>query len=270
MAAIAVHRANDPIALAAIELHRSLGQSHRSDWNNRSLRTSHATRQNANGNRQQSAPLLPNPDSPIPTPGPKPLPPSDSLPHHARMTDLSLSQAVAVLHQGGVIAYPTEAVWGLGCDPYDQAAVTRLLQIKQRPVEKGLIVVAAELEPLRPLLDLTALPAERLAAVLASWPGAHTWVLPAAAQAPPWVTGAHRSIAVRISAHPQVAALCRAWGGALVSTSANRGGEPPARQRAELDPQLLSALDGVVGGETGGLAQPTPIRDAVSGEILRA
>ncbi|MBD7922123.1 L-threonylcarbamoyladenylate synthase [Xanthomonas bonasiae] len=186
------------------------------------------------------------------------------------MTDLSLSQAVAALRQGGVVAYPTEAVWGLGCDPYDQTAVTRLLQIKQRPVEKGLIVVAAELEPLRPLLDLPALPPERLAAVLASWPGAHTWVLPAAAQAPPWITGAHRSIAVRISAHPQVAALCRAWGGALVSTSANRGGEPPARQRAELDPHLLAALDGVVGGETGGLAQPTPIRDAVSGEILRA
>ncbi|KLD69281.1 hypothetical protein Y886_43085, partial [Xanthomonas hyacinthi DSM 19077] len=78
----------------------------------------------------------------------------DDLPHHARMTDLSLSQAVAVLQQGGVIAYPTEAVWGLGCDPHDQAAVTRLLRIKQRPLEKGLIVVAAELEPLRPLLDV--------------------------------------------------------------------------------------------------------------------
>ncbi|UYB52902.1 Sua5/YciO/YrdC/YwlC family protein [Xanthomonas sp. AM6] len=186
------------------------------------------------------------------------------------MTDLSPSQAVAVLQRGGVIAYPTEAVWGLGCDPHDEAAVTRLLRIKQRPVEKGLIVVAAELEPLRPLLDLSALPAERLAAVLGSWPGPHTWVLPAAAHAPRWVTGAHRGIAVRISAHPQVAALCRAWGGALVSTSANRGGEPPARQRADLDPQLLAALDGVVGGDTGDLAQPTPIRDAVSGEILRA
>lgn len=186
------------------------------------------------------------------------------------MPDLSLNQAVAVLQQGGVIAYPTEAVWGLGCDPYDRTAVTRLLQIKQRPVEKGLIVVAAELEPLRPLLELSALPPERLAAVLASWPGAHTWVLPAAAQAPSWITGAHRGIAVRISAHPLVAALCRAWGGALVSTSANRGGEPPARQRGELDPQLLAALDGMVDGQTGGLAQPTPIRDALSGEILRA
>jgi L-threonylcarbamoyladenylate synthase len=186
------------------------------------------------------------------------------------MPDLSLSQAVAVLRQGGVIAYPTEAVWGLGCDPYDEAAVTRLLQIKQRPVEKGLIVVAAELEPLRPLLELPALPPSRLAEVLVSWPGPHTWVLPAAAQAPRWITGAHRSIAVRISAHPQVAALCRAWGGALVSTSANRGGEPPARQHAELDPHLLALLDGVIDGKTGGLAQPTPIRDAVSGEILRA
>ncbi|UYK85471.1 Sua5/YciO/YrdC/YwlC family protein [Xanthomonas sacchari] len=186
------------------------------------------------------------------------------------MTDLSLSHAVAVLRKGGVIAYPTEAVWGLGCDPHDETAVTRLLRIKQRPVDKGLIVVAAELDPLRPLLDLSALPPERLAAVLASWPGPHTWILPAAAHAPPWITGAHQGIAVRISAHPLVAALCRAWGGALVSTSANRGGEPPARQRSELDPLVLGDLDGLLDGDTGGLAQPTPIRDAASGEILRA
>jgi L-threonylcarbamoyladenylate synthase len=194
----------------------------------------------------------------------------EDVPHDARMTDLSPNQAVAILRQGGVIAYPTEAVWGLGCDPHDEAAVTRLLRIKQRPVDKGLIVVAAELDPLRPLLDLSALSPARLAAALASWPGPHTWILPAAASAPPWITGAHHGIAVRISAHPVVAALCRAWGGALVSTSANLGGEPPARQRAELDPNLLAALDGVVGGDTGGLAQPTPIRDAASGEILRA
>lgn len=182
---------------------------------------------------------------------------------------LAIDEAVPLLQRGGVLAYPTEAVWGLGCDPDNEAAVLRLLAVKQRPVDKGLILVAAHLDPLRRWLDLPALPSERLALVLASWPGPHTWVMPAAADAPAWITGGRASIAVRISAHPVVVALCEAFGGALVSTSANRGGEPPAYTRGELDPRLLEAIDGTVAGETGGLAQPTPIRVALDGSVLR-
>jgi len=185
------------------------------------------------------------------------------------MTDLNFATAITALQQGGVIAYPTEAVWGLGCDPRQRAAVMRLLELKRRPASKGVIVVAATLEPLRPWLDLAALPAERLAEVLATWPGPHTWVLPASEHAPPWVTGDHAGLAVRISAHPLVARLCQAWEAPLVSTSANLAGQPPARHRDELDPALLRAIDGVLDGQTGGLAQPTPIRVALTGQILR-
>jgi L-threonylcarbamoyladenylate synthase len=116
---------------------------------------------------------------------------------------------------------------------------------------------------------IDALPAERRAEVLASWPGANTWILPAGPRAPRWITGEHTGIAVRVSAHPLVAALCRAWGGPLVSTSANLAGQPPARSRAGLDPDLLRDLDGLVDGATGGLDQPTPIRDALTGHVLR-
>lgn len=186
------------------------------------------------------------------------------------MNDLTLDTALPVLRAGGVIAYPTEAVWGLGCDPGCEPAVMKLLRLKQRPVEKGMILVAAELAQLDGWVRLQALPAPRQAAVLASWPGAHTWILPAGPRAARWVTGEHSGIAVRISAHPQVAALCRAWGGPLVSTSANLAGRPPARTRDELDPALLPLLDGLIDGDTGGLAQPTPIRDALSGQILRS
>lgn len=182
---------------------------------------------------------------------------------------LAIDEAAPLLQRGGVLAYPTEAVWGLGCDPDNEAAVLRLLELKQRPVDKGLILVAAHLDPLRRWLDLPGLPPERLAIVLASWPGPHTWVMPAATGAPPWITGGRDSIAVRISAHPVVAALCEQFGGALVSTSANLGGEPPAYARAGLDPRLLDAIDGIVAGETGGLAQPTPIRLALDGSVLR-
>ena len=185
-------------------------------------------------------------------------------------TVLSIAEAAATLRSGGVIAYPTEAVWGLGCDPSDQPAVLRLLAIKQRPVEKGLILIAADFGQIVSCIDLAALPAARLAEVRASWPGANTWVLPASAAAPRWITGAHAGIAVRVSAHPTVVALCRACGGPLVSTSANLAGAPTAFRREQLDPAVLAAIDGVSEGETGGLDQPTPIRDALSGHVFRS
>jgi len=182
---------------------------------------------------------------------------------------LSLAEAITALRTGGVIAYPTEGVWGLGCDPRNEAAVLRLLAIKQRTLDKGLILVAAQLEQLRPFLDIAALPADRLAEVLATWPGPHTWVLPAAAATPRWITGTHDSVAMRISAHPQVVSLCNAFGGALVSTSANLAGQPAPSAREALDPALVGLVDGVTEGETGGLSSPTGIRDALSGRTLR-
>jgi L-threonylcarbamoyladenylate synthase len=186
-----------------------------------------------------------------------------------RMRNLSPDEAVEVIHDGGVIAYPTEAVWGLGCDPFDEAAVLRLLAIKQREVAKGLILVAARRAQFDGLLDWSALPPDRVAAVDASWPGPNTWIVPATSRVPRWITGAHMGVAVRVSDHPVVIALCEAFGAPLVSTSANLAGEPPAFSRVALDPQLLAQLDGVTEGETGGLSAPTAIRDALSGSVLR-
>ncbi|KRG69352.1 Sua5/YciO/YrdC/YwlC family protein [Pseudoxanthomonas dokdonensis] len=184
-------------------------------------------------------------------------------------TELDIASAAALLHGGGVLAYPTEAVWGLGCDPLNQRSVERLLAIKQRPVEKGLILIAASHSQLRELVDFDALPAPRLSEVRASWPGPHTWVVPASRQTPGWITGQHASVAVRVSAHPTVVALCQAFGAPLVSTSANLSGQPAVASRELLDPQLQSLLDGIVPGHTGELTRPTPIRDALSGLQLR-
>src|SRR5690606_21294007 len=142
------------------------------------------------------------------------------------MKELDLHNVVPVLQAGGVIAYPTEAVWGLGCDPGNEAAVLKLLALKQRPVEKGMILVAAEPAQLAGWVELQALAEERRQAVLDSWPGASTWIVPAGERAPRWITGQHSGIAVRVSAHPLVQALCRTWGGPLVSTSANLAGQP--------------------------------------------
>ncbi|MFE0501214.1 Sua5/YciO/YrdC/YwlC family protein [Lysobacter soli] len=185
-------------------------------------------------------------------------------------TPLTFKDAAAALRRGGVVAYPTEAVWGLGCDPFDEAAVTRLLAIKQRPVDKGVILIASARSQFDGLLDWDALTAPQRETVLASWPGPNTWIVPTLPRVPRWITGSHDGVAVRVSAHPDVIALCEAFGGPLVSTSANLAGEPPAFTREALDPRVLALLDGVTTGETGGLASPTAIRDARSGAQIRA
>jgi L-threonylcarbamoyladenylate synthase len=183
---------------------------------------------------------------------------------------LSLEDAAAALRRGGVLACPTESVWGLSCDPFDETAVLRLLATKQRPVDKGLILAASALGQLDGLVDWDALPPARCNEVLASWPGPNTWIVPATARVPRWITGAHAGVAVRVSAHPLLAGLCAAYGGVLVSTSANPAGAPPPQALEAFDPALLDALDGIVPGATGGLARPTTIRDAASGLELRA
>ncbi len=187
----------------------------------------------------------------------------------ASHTPLIAADAADVLRRGGVIAYPTEAVWGLGCDPFDEAATMRLLATKQRPVDKGLILVAASLAQFDGLLDWDALDAARRDAVLATWPGPHTWIVPTTARVPAWITGAHAGVAVRVSSHPTVRALCDAFGAPVVSTSANRAGEPPAHARTALDPRIIAAVDAVTDGETGGHARPTAIRIAATGDALR-
>ena len=185
-------------------------------------------------------------------------------------TPLTANEPPDALRGGGVVAYPTEAVWGLGCDPFDEVAVVRLLAIKQRPVDKGVILIAGARSQFDGLLDWDALTGAQRDAVLATWPGPNTWIVPTTSRVPRWITGAHDGVAVRVSAHPDVVALCEAFGGPLVSTSANLAGEPPAFTRDALDPRVIARLDGVTSGETGGLASPTAIRDARTGAHIRA
>lgn len=177
--------------------------------------------------------------------------------------------AVSTLALGGVIAYPTEAVWGLGCDPFNEKAVNRLLALKQRPRHKGLILVAADLVQLAPLLD--GLTQAQLRLLQESWPGPVTWLLPDPAHwVPSWVKGDFSTIAVRVSAHPVVRDLCLAWGGSLVSTSANRAGRPAIRTEWALRRHPLLNVDHVVPGFTQNRKNPSEIRDLTTGQIIRA
>lgn len=176
-----------------------------------------------------------------------------------------MDKAINHLKQGGVIAYPTEAIYGLGCDPFNEAAVNKLLRIKQRSVDKGLILIAADFSQIEPLIK--AVP--NLKAIQQTWPGPNTWVFPATNKVPKWITGQFQTVAVRITNHPLAKALCETFGKPIVSTSANLSHEPAAKTWKTIDPKILSQIDYCVKGEVGKAKKPSTIRDAVSGGVIR-
>jgi L-threonylcarbamoyladenylate synthase len=182
---------------------------------------------------------------------------------------VAVARVARCVRAGGVVAYPTEGVYALGCDAGDGAAVARVLALKARDAGRGFIVIAATMRQLEPCLDLAALPRALCARLEASWPGPVTWVVPARAHTPRWLTGGRATLAVRVTAHPLARALCEAAGCALVSTSANRAGRPPARTALAVRRIFGARIDALLAGACGPLRGPTEIRDLLTGRILR-
>lgn len=175
--------------------------------------------------------------------------------------------AIQALNDGTVIAYPTESVYGLGCDPFNQFAVLHLLALKKRATHKGLILIAANVEQIMPYI--TPISPDRMQQILNTWPGPFTWVFPKSKLTPAWIHGNHNTVAVRITAHPIARDLCTHFGKPLISTSANVEGELPARTAKAVEEMFPTGIKMIVFGETGGLSKPTEIRDAVSGIVIR-
>lgn len=183
-------------------------------------------------------------------------------------TAFHLQQAARHLRAGGIVAYPTEGVWGLGCDPRNRCALLRLLALKRRDPRKGLILVAADMAQLKPwLAPLTDEQRSRLAS---TWPGPVTWVVPHGDPVSRLVTGGRAGIAVRVSSHPVVVGLCRAVGGPVVSTSANPSGRRAPGRSLQVRRYFGSQLDYLLPGQLGGRGGPSTVRDLLSGRILRA
>jgi L-threonylcarbamoyladenylate synthase len=178
-----------------------------------------------------------------------------------------LKLATRALDRGGVIAYPTEAVWGLGCNPFDPVAVDRLLAMKSRPWQKGLILIASDMRQLEPFIE--PISTSLRARIETDWPGPITWVLPAAKGCPHWVRGTHTTVAVRVTGHPLCRALCDQFDGALISTSANPAGVKAPRTALPVRRWFGNQLDYLLPGATGGDKRPSEIRDATSGATLR-
>lgn len=181
----------------------------------------------------------------------------------------NLQQVVSALQSGEVIAYPTEGVFGVGCDPDNPQAIEKLLALKQRPIEKGLILIAANYQQLQPYIDDTQLSDLQKQKIFLTWPGPVTWVMPVKKDISPLLTGKFTSIAVRVSDHPLVQKLCHQFGKPITSTSANLTGLPPCKTVAEVHSQLGEHLSAILEGETGGRENPTEIRDAFSDTVLR-
>lgn len=179
----------------------------------------------------------------------------------------ALDVAARIIAQGGLVVYPTEAVFGIGCDPRNTHAIERLLTLKQRPTSKGLILIAADTSQLQSWVG--ELPAANWNRIMATWPGPVTWIMPPGPLATPALLGQNHGIAVRVTNHPLAGALCRTFGGPLVSTSANTHGEQPERDIDRIRAQFGTQIDYYLRGPLGGRDRPSEIRDALSNAVLR-
>ncbi|HUW76290.1 MAG TPA: Sua5/YciO/YrdC/YwlC family protein [Gallionella sp.] len=179
----------------------------------------------------------------------------------------SYRRIAAHLRRGGLIAYPTESCYGLGCDPDNRSAVQRLLRLKQRPQHKGLILIASGYRQVaRYLHPLSPSQQQQLETAGAQ---AVTYLMPALHSAPRWLRGGHDTLAIRLTAHKQAAQLCRGVGSALVSTSANRSGQRSAKTYAQCR-CLFGRKVWVLPGRVGKYRKPSTIAMWADGKIIRS
>lgn len=176
-----------------------------------------------------------------------------------------LSKAAHIIHNEGVIAYPTESVFGLGCDPLSEHAVNRILQLKQRHVNKGLIIIADNINQLIPYINISA--SEKIKIEKFKTP--MTWLVNKSKLTPPWISGKHNKVAIRVCQHPLVKHLCKLLNSPIVSTSANPAGIKPATNILQARNYFLDGIDLYLNDNTGTLARPTPITDLSNNALIR-
>ena len=171
------------------------------------------------------------------------------------------------LFQGAVIAYPTEGVWGLGCLASNEEAIQRILSLKKRSWKQGLILVASEISQVLPYAD--GLSEAELRVLNDAWPGPVTYLLPKSIDAPDQITGKHDTVAVRVSNHPVVRAICQQIGQPLVSTSANPAGKTAAVSLLRVRQYFPDGIDYIFPGALGDSAGASEIRDLRTGDVVR-
>ena len=175
----------------------------------------------------------------------------------------SLGSVVNSLKKGEVVAYPTEGVWGLGCDPSNEEAIKKLLNLKGRSESKGLILIGSSLEQFSKFIEVEKYKDK----LLQKWPGHHTWLVPTKPETSKLITGINEKIALRLSSHKHVVELCEEFKGAIISSSANKENESTLESPDEIKGIFPDIK--VLTGELGGHSQPSKIEDLLTGELIR-
>ena len=176
------------------------------------------------------------------------------------------SLAVEYIKKGEIIAYPTEAVYGIGCDPWNQKSVEKIYKIKKRVSNKPFILVASDINHLNNLINIGSLTDD----VLSSWPGHVTWLIPALSEAPQWlIDGSTGLIAIRISNHKIIKQICSIFGKPIISTSANMSSEKPFISKEDMTKNFSSSVPLLVEGEIGSYPNTSIIKNMLTGEKIR-
>ena len=182
------------------------------------------------------------------------------------MSPWALNRFVHAISRGAIFGYPTDTVWGLGCHPLIAGSVSRILQIKNRSPEKGLILLSSRIEY---CLDYLAVGADELETIRLPGEQPTTWLVAASEFCPPWVHGIYPTVGIRITSHPLIQSICDGLQAPIVSTSANRSGKATARTSFQMRKQFGSELDFIVNGFNTGSHQPSEIKSLTSGTVLR-
>lgn len=175
-----------------------------------------------------------------------------------------LQKAVQTLREGGIVAFPTDTVWGILVRPDDPAAVARVYAMKGRPTDQPLQLLVADLETAKRLLPEGFRDPRFTALAKRFWPGPLTLVVPAGRPFP--AIAATKRLGLRIPDHPELRELLRALGGYLAATSLNRSGEPPVQSEAEA---RRFPVDLVVPGAAP-KGQASSVVDLTEGRVVRA
>ena len=180
-------------------------------------------------------------------------------------SDFSIRHAAHIIRHGGIIAYPTDTIYGLGCNPYDAEAVARLNSLKQRPPHKQFILLAADIDQIRPLTMLSDEQQKRISEV----DEPTSWIVDASHDLPAWLCNEHGTVTVRISKQEDVRRLCHALGHAIISTSANLSGKTPAKNSLELHRYFHGSVDKILADNKKLTARPSKIIRLCDNQIIR-
>lgn len=180
-------------------------------------------------------------------------------------SDFSIRHAAHIINHGGIIAYPTETVYGLGCDIYNPDAIEKINIIKQRPLNKQFIILVGEIAQIRSLIEIN----DKEKSIIENTTEPTSWVIKASPLAPEWLTDDRNMLTIRISQNSLVKKLCHILGHGIISTSANISGKKPARTSLDLHNAFHDKVDKILVSNQKTFNKPSKIIRLCDNYVIR-